>query len=125
MDLTNEPLTKRKRAESPTLQPLSHPKRADGLWFDDGSIVLQAGTTQFRVHRSVLSANSAVFRDMFSVPQAAKGDEVVEGCYVVRLSDSAEDWIYVLRAFYDFRYDIRSPAVLEVHILLQELLCRQ
>jgi hypothetical protein len=98
-----------------TQSPLSQPKRADNLWFDDGSVVLQVEMTQFRVHRSVLSTNSDIFRDMFSVPQPAEEGEVIDGCPVVHLPDSADDWTFVLQGLYDSRYAVlasgtrRSP----------------
>ena len=37
------------------------------IWMEDGNIVLQSENTLFRVHRSVLSRNSSVFRDMFEL----------------------------------------------------------
>lgn len=71
---------------SPTLSPTrSEP------WFDDGNIILEAGAKQFRVHRRVLAASSKIFADMFSAPQPAQGDEVVDGCPVVKMSDDAEE----------------------------------
>lgn len=41
------------------------------LWFKDGNVILIAEGTAFRVHQSLLSINSEVFRDMFSFPQPA------------------------------------------------------
>ena len=70
------------------------------LWFDDGSIVLQAESTQFRVYRGILAANSPVFKDMFSLPQP-NGEELVEGCPVVTLHDSAVDMGHFLRSIHD------------------------
>jgi hypothetical protein len=40
---------------------------------------------------------------MFSLPQPVEGDEVVEECPVVCLSDTAEDVRYVLEALYNGR----------------------
>jgi hypothetical protein len=71
-------------------------------WLDDGNVILQAGTTQFRVHRSVLSASSAIFKDMFTLSTPDK--PLVEGCPVVHLSDSADDLHHVLKAIYERRY---------------------
>ncbi|KAF8183805.1 hypothetical protein K438DRAFT_1838645 [Mycena galopus ATCC 62051] len=40
------------------------------IWHDDGTgVILQAETTQFRVHWSILSVNSMFFRDMRGLPQ--------------------------------------------------------
>ncbi|PPQ79629.1 hypothetical protein CVT24_010039 [Panaeolus cyanescens] len=78
-------------------------KRHKNLWFDDGSIVLQAGRTQFRVHKSLLTRTSTVFSDMFLLPQPglADGEELVEGCHVVHLQDSEADVGYLLESIYD------------------------
>lgn len=79
------------------------------IWLEDGNVVLQAEGTQFKVYRGILSLNSPVFKDMFSLPQPTSGEELVEGCPVVHLSDSAADVTYVLQAFFqrrcvNFRY---------------------
>ena len=72
------------------------------IWFDDGSVVIQAEQTQFRVHRSMLSRHSSVFRDMFSVPQPPGDQEpVIEGCSIVHVSDSCQDWDNLLTLMYD------------------------
>jgi hypothetical protein len=72
------------------------------IWYEDGNIILQAETTQFRVYRGILGDSSQVFRDMFNLPQPV-GELLVEGCPVVHLSDSAEDWGYVLNSLYKRR----------------------
>ena len=83
---------------------LNHRKRArtgvarhPDLWYDDGSIVLKAETTLFRVHRTTLSAHSTVFSDMFSIPQPPDQD-AIEGCTVICLPDTAYDMEFLLRA---------------------------
>jgi len=81
--------------------------RSPDIWFEDGSIVLQAELTQFRVYRGILSANSPIFRDMFSLPQPNEG-ELVEGCPVVTLFDSAVDLSHFLRAIHDAGYYDRT-----------------
>ncbi|KAI0291652.1 hypothetical protein B0F90DRAFT_1648531 [Multifurca ochricompacta] len=83
-------------------------KHAD-LWFCDGSVILQAECTLFRVHKSQLSRRSVVFSDMFTLPQPAVTttahvtflDDVYEGCPIVKLHDSAEDVTNLLLALYD------------------------
>ena len=71
-------------------EPISHPT----LWYDDGSVVLQAETTMFRVHRSILSAQSEIFKDMFAIPQSPTStDGTVDGCPVITmLGDTMQDW---------------------------------
>lgn len=87
--------------ESPVSMTFARPL---DLWFDDGSVVLQVESTQFRVHRSVLSSQSVIFRDMFSVPQpsvsGATVEGMIEGCPVVCLQDKSQDWTYVLQMIY-------------------------
>ncbi|KAJ7450680.1 hypothetical protein B0H11DRAFT_318401 [Mycena galericulata] len=73
------------------------------IWYFDGSVVLQAETTQFRVHASILSAGSTVFKDMFEVARAPSNlESEVEGCPLVQLyDDKALDVELVLNALYD------------------------
>ncbi|PPR05873.1 hypothetical protein CVT24_006627 [Panaeolus cyanescens] len=79
-------------------------KHDTDMWFNDGSVVLQAGLFQFRVHKAVLGRSSSIFRDMFSLPVSSPSttDELVEGCEVVHLHDSAEDVRCMLSAIYDY-----------------------
>jgi hypothetical protein len=92
---------------SPPPEPPGLTKHAD-LWFCDGSVILQAESTLFRVHKSQLSRRSIVFSDMFALAQppvitthATLADETYEGCPVVKLYDSAEDVANLLLALYD------------------------
>jgi BTB/POZ domain len=77
------------------------PERGDP-WLDDGNIILQAESTQFRVVRSILSASSSVFGDMFGIPQP-ENENLVDGCPVVHVSDTADDLHHVLKAVFDRR----------------------
>jgi hypothetical protein len=74
--------------------------RSEEFWFHDGSIVLQVQSTLFRVHQSFLATHSEIFSDLFTVPQPDLS-EAVDGCPIVRLSDSSDDFIHFLRALYD------------------------
>lgn len=94
-------------ATSPPQEPPSLTQHVD-LWFCDGSVILQAESTLFRVHKSQLSRRSIVFSDMFALAQppvmsthATLADETYEGCPVVKLHDSAEDVANLLLALYD------------------------
>lgn len=75
---------------------------SDGPWFEDGNLILEAGETRFRISRGVLASQSPVFREMLVFPQPA-GEELVDGCPIVRLYDSPEDVRYFLKAIYDSR----------------------
>ncbi|KAJ7246349.1 hypothetical protein C8J57DRAFT_1476037 [Mycena rebaudengoi] len=94
--MSDEPNAKRRRTDD-TETPLT---RSTEHWFDDGSIILQVEATQFRIHKSILSLHSSVFRDMFTVPQPAN-EPLIEGCAKVSLSgDTVQDWIFLLNAMY-------------------------
>ncbi|KAJ7620546.1 hypothetical protein DFH06DRAFT_1234189 [Mycena polygramma] len=71
-----------------------------GIWHNDGSVIFQAETTQFRVHWSVLSLHSGFFRDMRDLPQPLDQPSL-EGCPVIELHDSAEDVTHLLNALYN------------------------
>lgn len=83
------------------------------FWFSDGSVVLRAENTLFRVHISQLSRKSTFFRDLFSLSQPpAQADspvpaaslpnaEMFEGCPLLVMHDSAEDLAHLLKALYD------------------------
>ncbi|KAJ7772123.1 hypothetical protein DFH07DRAFT_697061, partial [Mycena maculata] len=71
------------------------------VWYKDGSVVLQADATQFRVHWGVLAQHSSFFRDMEGLPQPP-GQDNVDGCLVVELAgDSAVDVQQVLKTLYN------------------------
>ncbi|KAJ6519052.1 hypothetical protein C8R45DRAFT_885306 [Mycena sanguinolenta] len=86
------PPAKRKRTDAPT--------KHSEFWLSDGSVVLQAGNTQFRVHWSVLARHSSVFSDMQGLPQPSD-EPTVDGCPVVQLQDDPTDLEYLLKALYD------------------------
>ncbi|KAJ6495795.1 hypothetical protein C8R47DRAFT_957081, partial [Mycena vitilis] len=70
------------------------------IWYKDGSVVLQAQNTQFRVHWTLLAQHSAVFSDMMGLPQPPDQPSV-EGCPVVELQDTTEDVGHLLKAIYN------------------------
>lgn len=75
----------------------------DELWFRDGNVVLVAETTCFRVHGSILSRSSTVFRDMLELatPPASSDDtQMMEGCPIVPLTDTAHDLTVILSLLY-------------------------
>ncbi|KAL5530738.1 hypothetical protein ACEPAF_6996 [Sanghuangporus sanghuang] len=92
--------------QSPTLSEssrLSAETRQTDFWFEDGSVILLAGTVAFKVHRGQLARHSEVFRDLLSLPQPID-EAIFEGCPLVELHDSPTDLWYLLRALYDGLY---------------------
>ncbi|KAJ7155715.1 hypothetical protein C8R46DRAFT_1116299 [Mycena filopes] len=76
--------------------------RVEDLWFPTADLILRAENTLFRVYGGILSARSAVFRDMAAFPQPAQPEgEVVDGVAVVRLHDPASEATVFLRAIFD------------------------
>ncbi|KAJ7473691.1 hypothetical protein B0H11DRAFT_1340731 [Mycena galericulata] len=78
------------------------------VWFDDGTVVLQAETTLFRVYRGVLIAQSPIFSDTFAIPQPSALD-VYQGCPLIELHDSARDLELFLMATHHAGYFVNSP----------------
>ncbi|KAJ7133798.1 hypothetical protein C8R46DRAFT_1362338 [Mycena filopes] len=81
----------------------------EGLWFNDGTLVLQAGTAAFRVYAGFLAERSPVFHDMLQFPQP-EGGHRIEDCPVVELSDDKHDLEYFLRALFDHEFFPPYPA---------------
>ncbi|KAJ7676700.1 hypothetical protein DFH06DRAFT_1168850 [Mycena polygramma] len=94
-------------------------RRIDDLWFSTDGLVLKAENNIFRVTKSILAARSSVFRDMVAFPQPP-GDEaeIIDGCPVVHLHDSAADVEVFLRAIFDSSYFMPPPEPVELHVLL-------
>ncbi|KAJ7157726.1 hypothetical protein C8R46DRAFT_1355139 [Mycena filopes] len=90
----SQPPTKRQRTDSDASITRSE------IWYKDGSVVLQAENTQFRVHFSVLALNSPFFRDLQDLPQPLD-QPAVEGCPVIELQDACIDVKHLLNALYD------------------------
>ncbi|KAI9573789.1 hypothetical protein HD554DRAFT_555906 [Boletus coccyginus] len=96
--------------------------RHPDLWFSDGSIVLRAENTLFRVHKSLLARHSGFFHDLFTLPQPetdAKSLPVhsvggIEGCEVLRLHDAPEDVANLLTALVDGPFGNNDPADFQV-----------
>lgn len=86
------------------------PIEQSDIWFSDGSIVLEAEGTQFKVHQSLLARHSQVFAGMFTIP-TPEDQPLVDRCPVVLLHDSKEDVRHMLLAVYDRSYaaDITKP----------------
>ncbi|KAJ7749937.1 hypothetical protein B0H16DRAFT_1318971 [Mycena metata] len=91
---------------------MSHPSPVEGLWFDDGTLVLQAGNWAFRVYGGFLAQRSPVFHDMLQFPQPVDCD-TMDSCPVVQLSDDKRDLEYFLRALFDHEFFPPYPAKTE------------
>ncbi|KAJ7133810.1 hypothetical protein C8R46DRAFT_1015208 [Mycena filopes] len=92
----------------PTTDPVPHTP-VEGLWFNDGTLVLQAGSAAFRVYAGFLAERSPVFHDMLQFPQPDDGD-FIEGCPVVQLSDDKRDLECFLKALFDYEFFLPYPA---------------
>lgn len=79
--------------------------RSQDVWYDDGNIVIQTENIVFKVFRGILASNSAVFSDMFSVPQptneAITGPDMYDSCPLVQIYDTPEDTRHFLKAIHD------------------------
>lgn len=71
------------------------------MWFDDGTIIIQAEDTQFRVYKGTLCRVSSVLREQVESMEALKDKNK---CPIFRLVDSATDVARVLRAIFDRWY---------------------
>ncbi|KAJ6500845.1 hypothetical protein C8R45DRAFT_979321 [Mycena sanguinolenta] len=91
--------------------------RAAELWFEDGNLVVQAENSQFRVYRGVLAAKSPIFCDMLSFPQPSDS-EIIEGCPLVRLPDSATEVNAFLRALFDSEFFEAYPAPTKIEFVI-------
>jgi capsid portal protein len=90
---SESPPAKRQRTDED--EPIT---RSD-IWYEDGSVVLQARNTQFRVHWGVLAQHSSFFRDMQKLPQPPDQPNA-DGCPIVELQDEVADVEHLLRALY-------------------------
>ncbi|KAJ7753195.1 hypothetical protein B0H16DRAFT_1373023 [Mycena metata] len=77
--------------------PVANLTHAEGLWFEDCGLIIQAETTLFRISRDFLAMRSPVFADMLSMPTPVDA-ETMDGCPFVRLPDAAQDVTYFLKA---------------------------
>jgi hypothetical protein len=86
---------------NPTTKPPTT-KRCNDVWFEDGTIVLQAEDTLFRVYKGILARNSSVLSDMFVVGgPSSSSDEMVDGVPCVQIHDSATETRHFLRFMHD------------------------
>ena len=72
------------------------------LYYHDGTVVLQANTSVFRVYAGQLAGQSTIFRDLFHFGKAEAG-EMYDGCPLVHLHDDPLDLWYFLKAVHEHR----------------------
>ena len=70
------------------------------LWFDDGNLVLVAGSAAFKVHRGQLQRHSEFFSGLLALAKP-QGRHLIDGCVWVELHDCPLDMHYFLKAIYD------------------------
>ncbi|CAK5263869.1 unnamed protein product [Mycena citricolor] len=92
---------------------LAATERVPSLWFLDGNIVISVRGVLFRVFRGILAAHSSVLAEMLAT-DAEEGTEskreMVDGCPVLVLDDSAADMMYFLKALFDYEFFAPYPA---------------
>ncbi|KAJ7914371.1 hypothetical protein B0H13DRAFT_2190058, partial [Mycena leptocephala] len=76
------------------------PSRIEELWFKDGTLMLTAEGSLFRVYGGLLAKRSPVFHDMLQIPQPEDA-ELFDGCPVVHLPDNKCDLRCFLNALFD------------------------
>ncbi|KAG8960309.1 hypothetical protein FRC03_006791 [Tulasnella sp. 419] len=81
-------------------------ERDDEFWMPDGTVIIAAENHAtsarhlFRIHPSILSRQSPLFKQLFSLP-VSEEDEVIDGCAVVQLTDEAMHVKKFLEVLYD------------------------
>jgi hypothetical protein len=92
----SSPAKKRARTDSNVHDP-NQWKRHPTLYMSDGSMVLLANDTLFRMYFGLLSNYSEVFSGMATLSECQPPDaEVYDGCPLIRLTDDAEELAYFL-----------------------------
>jgi len=69
------------------------------FWFKNGSVVVVAESTAFRIRPSILAQSSSVFSGLLTIPHPPN-EEKIEDCPVVFLPDSADDIAELLSILY-------------------------
>ena len=85
---------------------LSDVSRSDLVWVEDGNFVIIVQSTAFRFYGGLLSMHSAIFKDMFSIPQPSNDTETFDGCPYIRLNDSVQDFAHFLQVILGLTYVI-------------------
>ena len=73
--------------------------RHDTFYFGDGNVEIVCGSTIFRVHSTIVSFSSPKLRDRLSQSVLVRAP-TPEGCPRITTSDSAEDFVILLKMIY-------------------------
>ncbi|KDR79489.1 hypothetical protein GALMADRAFT_63111 [Galerina marginata CBS 339.88] len=90
----DRPLTET-NAEDPSLHV------EDGLWLEDGNVIIQAGRSLFRVHRGILAAHSAFFKKRFEQTCINGSTPAVSGVQGLTINQDASKFRVLLLGIYD------------------------
>ncbi|KAJ7053191.1 hypothetical protein C8F01DRAFT_996952 [Mycena amicta] len=72
-------------------------KQADGLYFKDCGLIIQAEDVLFRISGEFLATQSTFFRDMLAIPIPPDA-ETLDGCLIARIPEFAADMTTFLKA---------------------------
>lgn len=83
-------------------------ERHQSLWFDEGNVIIVAHGKSFKVHSSVLSHHSNVFKELLSGPALAGLSEKLDNCPILRAEDRGDALAQLLQIVYDGakRYEV-------------------
>ncbi|KAK2462902.1 hypothetical protein APHAL10511_005100 [Amanita phalloides] len=87
--------------------------RVQELWFEDGGIIVQAGSALYRVSRGILAARSSIFKNAFQLCSASptgEGLEMMDGVPFLRLPDAERDVTHFFKAIFDSSYFEPHPS---------------
>ena len=89
--------------DEPFVKSLKNRTKVDGLWFQDGNLVLATTTHQFRIFRGILEQNSLFFQTMFTLPQPVESTdsdlEYLDGAPILYVDDHWQDMELFLKVF--------------------------
>lgn len=74
-----------------------------GVWFDDGTILLDVEGTHFRVYEGVIALHSPMFQNLphYLPSDATLCERKFFGHPILVLVDSPQDWVIVLSILFD------------------------
>lgn len=81
-------------------------------YYKDGDVAFVVEDYVFRLHRSILEAQSNAMKDLYSIGEVdGKQDKIFDGVIAVRLNDSSKDFSNVLDIVYKHRPTISNHAL--------------